>query len=73
MRPMNLRQYLKTEKLTQTELASRCDVSQGMVWQWLNGYRRVGAERALQVEAATGGKVTRHDLRPDLYPRENAA
>jgi DNA-binding transcriptional regulator YdaS (Cro superfamily) len=22
----------------------------------------------LKVEAATGGRVTRHELRPDLYP-----
>jgi DNA-binding transcriptional regulator YdaS (Cro superfamily) len=27
--------------------------------------------RVLQVEAATGGIVTRHELRPDLYPVEN--
>lgn len=26
------------------------------------------AELAPQIEAATGGKVTRHDLRPDLWP-----
>jgi DNA-binding transcriptional regulator YdaS (Cro superfamily) len=31
---------------------------------------RVPAERVLEIETATGGKVSRHDLRPDIYPRE---
>lgn len=29
--------------------------------------------RCAAIETATGGKVTRHELRPDLYPREQAA
>ncbi|WP_312800457.1 transcriptional regulator [Pseudomonas sp.] len=32
---------------------------------------RVTAERVLQIEAATG--ISRHELRPDLYPLTNAA
>ncbi|HGO6078326.1 TPA: transcriptional regulator [Burkholderia cenocepacia] len=34
---------------------------------------RVPAERVLPVEAATEGRVTRHELRPDLYPAEPIA
>lgn len=34
---------------------------------------RVPAERVLQIETATNGKVTRHELRPDLYPVVPAA
>lgn len=30
--------------------------------------KRVPAEYVLKIEAATG--VSRHDLRPDIYPRE---
>ena len=30
--------------------------------------KRVPAEYVLRIEAATG--VSRHDLRPDIYPRE---
>ncbi|WP_069084305.1 transcriptional regulator [Pseudomonas sp. TCU-HL1] len=30
----------------------------------------VPAERVLQIEEAVGARVTRHELRPDLYPRE---
>ncbi|HIE4430006.1 TPA: transcriptional regulator [Burkholderia multivorans] len=33
---------------------------------------RVPAERVLPVEAATDGRVTRYELRPDLYPSEPA-
>lgn len=33
---------------------------------------RVPAERVLAIEEATGGAVTRHDLRPDLYPSQDS-
>ena len=32
---------------------------------------RVPAERVLAIEEATDGAVTRHDLRPDLYPSQD--
>jgi DNA-binding transcriptional regulator YdaS (Cro superfamily) len=32
--------------------------------------RRIPAERVLDIERACGGTVTRHELRPDLYPAE---
>lgn len=38
----------------------------------LHTWKRIPAERCLEIEAATGGKVTRHELRPDLYPQEAA-
>lgn len=52
----------------QTALARRLNLgSQGTVSSWiLRG--RLPAERVLEVEAATG--VSRHELRPDLYPRD---
>lgn len=33
----------------------------------------VPAERVIAIEAATGGKVSRHDLRPDIYPLDKEA
>lgn len=42
---------------------------QSTVREWLLA-GRVSPEAVLQVEAATG--VSKHDLRPDLYPREAA-
>lgn len=48
-------------------------VSQQWVWTVLNRNQAVPAEWCLPLEQATGGKITRHDLRPDIYPREDAA
>src|SRR6187402_2139529 len=45
-------------------LARAINVTSQAISQW----ERVPAERTIAVEQATGGKVTRHQLRPDLYP-----
>jgi TorA maturation chaperone TorD/DNA-binding transcriptional regulator YdaS (Cro superfamily) len=52
----------------QTQLARLLGVKQANVWHWLNKAERVPGEYVLAIESATGGQVTRHDLRPDLYP-----
>lgn len=46
-------------------------VRQQHVAYWLS--KRLPAERALQIEAATNGAVTRHELRPDLWPAQDRA
>lgn len=43
-------------------------VRQGHIWAWLHRTYRVPAEYVLEIERVTG--VSRHELRPDLYPRE---
>jgi TorA maturation chaperone TorD len=43
-------------------------VTQPNVWHWLHKAERVPAEYVLKIEQATGGQVSRHDLRPDIYP-----
>lgn len=68
---MKLAQYLETT--SQAEFAKAIGVSQGLVSHWITGRSRVPAERVLTIEQATGGQVTRHDLREDLYPIEQAA
>ncbi len=50
-------------------LARAINVTSQAISQW----DRVPAERVLAVEGATGGKVTRHDLRPDIYPAGDAS
>lgn len=54
---------------SQTKLAERIGKTQGHISQWL---RRgtVPAEMVLTIERASG--VSRHELRPDLYPEEAA-
>jgi len=71
--PMLLAEYLADNGISQSELARRVGVSQGMVWQWLNGRRRIAAEKVLVIERATDGLVTRQELRPDLYPADAPA
>lgn len=44
----------------------------GLTPQAISKWRkRIPVERVLEIEARTG--VSRHDLRPDIYPREHAA
>lgn len=57
----------------QARLAAKVGVSINAVSLWVRGARRgkpIPAERVLQIERATGGAVTRHELRPDIYPVE---
>jgi len=54
---------------SQSELARQIGVAQASVWKMLHKAHRASAEFVLKIEAATG--VSRHDLRPDLYPRED--
>lgn len=56
---------------SQSAFARFVGVSQPTVWAWLNDGKLLPAEYVLKVEAETG--VSRHDLRPDIYPREDAA
>jgi DNA-binding transcriptional regulator YdaS (Cro superfamily) len=51
----------------QTGLARACGVKQAHVWNWLRRDKRVSAETAIQIEAATKGAVTREELRPDIF------
>lgn len=55
----------------QSAFARMHGVSQPTVWAWLKQGKPLPAEYVLKTEAETG--VSRHDLRPDLYPRDAAA
>ena len=55
---------------SQSSMARHLGVSQHAVWRWLKEGKPLPGEHVLKVETATG--VSRHDLRPDLYPRETA-
>lgn len=45
-------------------------VSQQWVWNIINRPQAIPAEWCLPIEEVTKGKVTRHQLRPDLYPAD---
>lgn len=76
---MDIRSYLAAKQLSQDQFAKLAGVSQGLVWQWLNGRTTITAERAIALEKVTAGEVTRYDLRPDIFgeapaqPRTEAA
>ena len=55
---------------SQMKTARAVGVSAQAVSEVLRRGRRVPAEWCLRLEKATGGAVTAHALRPDLYPRE---
>lgn len=69
---MDISAYLKKHGLTQEEFATRVGVTQGAVWQWLNG-AKVKPRRAIEIEELTKGEIMRHELRPDLFGRRKAA
>ncbi len=46
-------------------------VSQQRVWNALHRDRMIPAGWCLAIEAMSGGRVTRQQLRPDLYPTES--
>ncbi len=56
---------------SQSALARRCGIPPHYVCRWLKpGYSGAGPHFVIAVEKAVDGKVTRHQLRPDLYPEE---
>jgi DNA-binding transcriptional regulator YdaS (Cro superfamily) len=72
---MKLERYLEKRELSQAAFAELFSpkVTQGAVSHWITGTARVEAERALEIERITKGEVSRHDMRPDLWPRTSAA
>lgn len=58
---------------SQTALAKAAGVTQPAVFKWLAGSSRPNFLSALAIERATNGAVTRHDLRPDIYPNPTDA
>ena len=45
------------------------DVSAEIVRRWLLGQQAPGAKSVMAIEAATGGRVKRQHLRPDIFGR----
>lgn len=56
---------------SQSALARICGVGQPAVWKWVQSSKRLPPDYVLAVESATG--VSRHLLRPDIYPLEHDA
>lgn len=55
---------------SQSAMARLLGTTQASVWRWLNVTRQLPAEHVLTIERET--RISRHDLRPDIYPRDEA-
>jgi DNA-binding transcriptional regulator YdaS (Cro superfamily) len=55
----------------QSKFAAAIGTSQQLVSYWIRNGKDLPAEYVLRTEEATA--ISRHDLRPDLYPREDVA
>ena len=63
-----LRKIIREHLRSQVAVAAAVGVTPQAVSEILKRDKRVPAEWCLKLERATGGAVTAHDLRPDLYP-----
>ncbi len=68
---MKLNEFL-SERSRARKLAREINVSEVQISLWSNGRRPVPEGRCVAIERATGGAVTRKDLRPndwqDIWP-----
>ena len=74
---MDILTYRKEKGLSQAAFAALLTengspATQGLVSRWEGG-DTIPAERAVEIERATGGEVSRSELRPDLWPASEAA
>jgi DNA-binding transcriptional regulator YdaS (Cro superfamily) len=66
---MNLRTYLDAlPPGGKTAFAKRLGIAGTYLYQLTVGIRDIPPTRAIEIAAATGWRVTPHELRPDLYP-----
>lgn len=65
-----LKRALKSFEDNQSRFAAAIGTSQQLVSYWLKNGKPLPAEFVLETEKVTG--ISRHDLRPDLYPREES-
>lgn len=61
-------ELVRSHYRTDAEMAAAFDVTQPTVWRWLRQSKQLPAEHVLTAERLTG--ISRHDLRPDIYPRD---
>ena len=52
---------------SQAKLAEKISLTQGAVSKWVLGKSSPTGENARAIEIATGGLVTRQELRPDIF------
>lgn len=56
---------------SETKLAKAAGVAQASINE-SKKKNRIGHKLALAIDSATEGKISKHDLRPDIWPRGDA-
>jgi len=69
---MNLKDYFEQTGEPYSALGQRVRASSQNIGRIVRGARQASPALALRIERATGGEVTRQELRPDVYPPEDA-
>lgn len=64
---MKFIKYLKKHRGEAARIARAESVHPVSVWEWAE--KQVPAKRVLPIWRETKGKVTPHEMRPDLYPK----
>jgi DNA-binding transcriptional regulator YdaS (Cro superfamily) len=67
----NIRSHFKQHRGLKVRVARELGITHGAVSQWLAAGRGIPATRVLDVERVTG--ISRHELRPDIYPVQESA
>lgn len=66
-RTMNLKQYLEKTKKSYLDLAKDLDIHQVYANAIVSGLNHPGPKLTMRISKWTGGKVTKKELRPDLW------
>jgi DNA-binding transcriptional regulator YdaS (Cro superfamily) len=69
---MDMKTYIKKEgREAATRLAIKAGTKYVYLTQIASGFRKPSGRLTLLLERLSQGKLTRYELRPDLYPNEN--
>lgn len=66
---MDLKTYIASERGAAKKLAEALKISPSYLSQLRSGSSPISPERAVEIEQATSGVVTRRDLFPDTWER----
>ena len=69
---MTLREWLRQNPYpVRLKMANKVGTTVAYLYKLAGGHGRPGWSICPRIEQATQGQVTRHELRPDIYPEEN--
>lgn len=71
---MNAKEFLADKGPEESErVAKRAGTNLAYFKQIASGFRKASGPLSLRLERETDGELTRHELRPDIYPEPIAA